>query len=448
LVAGRGQARLSSDVAGRERTLLPVLVIASFACKEPPPPPQAGAPDAAAIAASSVDASIPDAAATAAAEETTPWIEGEVAPGESLIEILGREGLTPEAASEVVRAIGDRMDMRLLRAGQGYRLRFDGDGRVAELELRLSRQSTVRVLRGEGGALAAQRLDAEIRVEEIAIGGTIESSLYASIKETGEETALVAFFVDVFAYDLDFYVDTHRGDSFKMIVEKEYVGGELLRYGKVLAAEYSGRAGTFRAFYWQPPGEPHGRYFDDQGRSIERTFLKTPLKYARVSSRFNPRRMHPILHVRRGHFGVDYAAPTGTPIWAAAPGKIVFRGRRGGAGNCVILTHENGYQTTYMHMSRFQKAQAVGKRVRAKEVIGYVGMTGLASGPHLHFSVKHRGRHVDPLKIKMTRGAGVKKEERAAFERHMAEAVTRLASVPPGPGATAASGAPAPSASP
>src|SRR5687767_14049891 len=151
-----------------------------------------------------------------------------------------------------------------------------------------------------------------------------------------------------------------------MIEEKEFIGTELLPYGMVLAAEYRGVAGTFHAFHWQPPGEAKGRYFDEQGRSIERTFLKSPLKYARVSSRFNPRRMHPILHVRRGHFGVDYAAPTGTPIWAAASGVITFRGRKGGAGNCVMIKHDNGYQTIYMHLSKFRKGQDAGKRVRQK----------------------------------------------------------------------------------
>jgi murein DD-endopeptidase MepM/ murein hydrolase activator NlpD len=233
----------------------------------------------------------------------------------------------------------------------------------------------------------------------------------------------------VFAYDLNFYIDTHAGDRFRMIVEKEYLNGEFLRYGRVLAAEYSGKAGTYRAFHWKPPGKKEGRYFNEKGQSVERTFLKTPLKYSRISSGFNPRRMHPILHVRRGHFGVDYAAPTGTPIWAAAAGKIVFRGRKGGAGNCVIIKHDNGFQSTYMHLSKFRKGQAVGKRVRPKDVIGYVGMTGLATGPHLHFSVKQGGKYVDPLKMKMSRSVGVAKADRSAFEQYIGGWVTRLAKV-------------------
>ena len=422
------------------KTLGALALAAIVACGErttSPPEPAAVAPAATPVAAPPVATPPPPKPAE---PEERPWFDGEVQPGDSLTEILAREEVASDEASAVIRVIGDRMDMRALQAGQTYRLRFDDDKRVLEFELRLSRKSTVRVKRAPDGALAAERIDAVTRVEEVTLGGTITSSLYQAIKDAGEDSALVAFFVDVFAYDLNFYVDTHEGDTFRMIVEKEYLGTELLRYGRVLAAEYSGKAGTFRAYWWQPPGEAEGRYFDDKGQSIERTFLKTPLKYARVSSGFNPRRMHPILHVRRGHFGVDYAAPIGTPIWAAAAGKIIYRGPRGGAGNCVILAHDNGYQTTYMHMSKFRSGQAVGRRVSPKEVIGYVGKTGLATGPHLHFTVKIDGHFVDPLKLKMTRGVGVKKEQRAAFESHIAGEVTRLAGATVRPAPMASSG--------
>ena len=363
------------------------------------------------------------------------WVEGAVAPGDSLVKILGREGLTPPEADQVIRAIGDKLDMRSIRVGQKYRAHFDDAGTLTEFEFHVSRVEMIRVSRGEDGALVAEKVAAETKLERVELGGTIESSLYATMKAAGEDTSLVAFFVDVFAYDLNFYIDTHAGDTYRMIVEKEYLNGEFLRYGKVLAAEYSGKAGTYRAFYWTPPGSGEGRYFDEKGQSVEKTFLKTPLKYARISSGFNPRRMHPILHVRRGHFGVDYAAPTGTPVWAAAAGKITYRGKRGGAGNCVIIKHDNGYQTTYMHLSKFRKGQAVGHRVRPKDVIGYVGMTGLATGPHLHFSVKHKNRYIDPLKMKMSRGVGVAKKHMPSFKEHIGGWVTQLAAVPVSPGA-------------
>jgi murein DD-endopeptidase MepM/ murein hydrolase activator NlpD len=371
----------------------------------------------------------PDEEADGTPDEVGRWVEGSVAAGESLGKILRREGLVPAAADEAIRALEPNLDMRSIREGQRYRIRFDDAGKLLEIEFAPSKILTVRAYRGPDGGLVSEKRAAATRLEEDEIGGTVESSLYMAFKAAGEDTALVSFFVDVFAYDLDFYVDQHEGDRFRMVVEKEFVGDHLLRYRRVVAAEYAGRAGTYRAFWWQPPGAKEGGYFNERGESVERTFLKTPLKYARVSSKFNPRRMHPILHVQKGHFGVDYAAPVGTPIWAAAGGRIVFRGGRGGAGNCVILRHDNGLETVYMHLSKFRKGQEVGQRVRPKDVIGYVGTTGLSTGPHLHFAIKQGGHYVDPLKMKMTRGVGVAKKDRPAFEHDTRALVARLASV-------------------
>ncbi|HTE50815.1 MAG TPA: peptidoglycan DD-metalloendopeptidase family protein [Kofleriaceae bacterium] len=374
-------------------------------------------------------------------DEVGRWVEGEVAPGDSLAKILRREGLTPGEADEVIRVFDKHAEVKTIREGQTYRIRFDDAGRLMELDFQVSKVSAVRAVRGADDKLTSEAAAADTRIDEVQIGGTIDSSLYNAIKGSGEATQLVAFFVDVFAYDINFYIDTHAGDTYRMVVEKEFLNGQFLRYGRVLAAEYRGRAGTFRAFWYKSPREKEGRYFDEKGQSVEKTFLKTPLKYSRVSSGFNPRRMHPVLHVRRGHFGVDYAAPTGTPIWAAAGGTVVFRGRKGGAGNCVIIKHDNGYATTYMHMSKFRKGQAVGRRVRQKDVIGYVGMTGLATGPHLHFSVRKSGRYVDPLRIKMSRGEGLAKSDRADFTAHTGSLVARLAAIPVAPGTVASGGA-------
>jgi murein DD-endopeptidase MepM/ murein hydrolase activator NlpD len=362
-------------------------------------------------------------------DEAGRWVEGEVASGDSLIKILRREGLTQQEADELIRALGAQPEIKTIREGQTYRIRFDDAGKLMEFEFQVSRVTQIRASRGADGRLVGEAAKASTRLDEVEVGGTIDSSLHASIKASGEETQLVAFFVDVFAYDLNFYIDTHAGDTYRMIVEKEYLNGHFLRYGRVLAAEYSGKAGTFRAFFWKAPKAAEGSYFDEKGQSVQKTFLKTPLKFSRVSSGFNPRRMHPILHLRRGHFGVDYAAPTGTPISAAASGVITFRGRKGGAGNCVIIKHDSGYATTYMHMSKFRKGQSVGKRVRQKDVIGYVGMTGLATGPHLHFSVRKDGHFIDPLKMKMNRGNPVARAERGEFEAHTGTLVKRLAAI-------------------
>jgi murein DD-endopeptidase MepM/ murein hydrolase activator NlpD len=249
-----------------------------------------------------------------------------------------------------------------------------------------------------------------------SVGGRIDSSLYAAITTSGEGAALVDFFVDVFAYDLDFYNDTHDGDTFRVVVEKELKDNELIGYKRILAAEYQGKAGTFRTFYW------NGAYYAEDGTSSEKTLLKTPLKFTRISSGFDRRRMHPVLHTTSAHLGIDYAAPTGTPVWAAASGTISHRAPAGGAGNLVMIKHDGGIQTAYMHLSKFASGQKVGQRVKAKTVIGYVGSTGLSTGPHLHFGVKQGGSYIDPSKLVPVKGKGVTAKDLEAFKGE----VTRL----------------------
>ncbi len=363
-------------------------------------------------------------------QATLRTVQGEVASGDSMGRILRREGMDAKAADELIRALSPSLDLGKIRPGQSFTLRFAATGELQEFEFQVSKVRRVRATRGADGKLTAVKLDASTELRQESLGGKIEGSLYRSLQRAGEDTELVSFFVDVFAYDLNFYVDTHPGDTYRMIVEKEYLDDEFIGYGNVLAAEYAGKSGTHRAFWWKQPASEVGKYYGEEGQSVEKTFLKTPLKFARVSSGFNPKRMHPVLHVEKGHWGTDYAAPPGTPIWSAAPGRITYRGRRGGAGNCVIVKHENNLQTIYMHMKGFKSGQKVGSRVRAKDVIGYVGSTGLATGPHLHFGVKKNGHYIDPQKMKMTRGAGVAKKHMARFREDTTTLVASLGEIP------------------
>jgi murein DD-endopeptidase MepM/ murein hydrolase activator NlpD len=359
-------------------------------------------------------------------------VDSEIAPGGSIDLVLRDAGLSSARAHEVIKALEPHVDFRAIRAGQRYRLELDPEGSFVSFEFEVSRVERVVAKASEpGGEITAEKLvtETEVRVEEV--GGTIENSLYLSIRRAGEDTRLVSFFVDVFAYDLNFYVDTHPGDTFRMIIEKEYLDGEFYRYGDALAAEYSGLRGTFRAFRWKRPGSDEYAYYDEDGRPLERSLLRTPLKYTRISSRFNPNRMHPILHKRRGHMGTDYAAPTGTPIWAAGSGRITRRGwGGGGAGNMVVIQHDDGLQTRYMHLSRFADGQRVGQRVSQKTVIGYVGATGMATGPHLHFEVIQNGRHVNPEQLKLERADPLSDELKAVYLADVGHLVPQLAKVP------------------
>ena len=364
-------------------------------------------------------------APVAAADDAPPTtlVEGKVEKGDTLGRILKSNGLDAAAADECLRALATVFDMKSLRPGQTFRIEKNPDGSVRSFELVVSKVKTVRVARDADGVLVGVADEAQTRIEVQSIAARIDHSLYASIKAAGGNTSLVAFFVDVFSYDLDFYNDTHPGDTFRVMVEAEYKDQEFLRYRRILGAEYAGKAGTFRAFFWGK------RYYDDKGRSVEKSMLKTPLKFTRISSKFNRHRMHPILHRERGHFGVDYAAPLGTPVWAAASGKIISRGPAGGAGNMVVIKHDGGLVTKYMHLSKFGK-QKVGDFVAAKTVIGYVGRTGLATGNHLHFSVIKDGQHVDPLKLAPTRGRGVPKAELADFKAEVAKRIADMEAIP------------------
>jgi murein DD-endopeptidase MepM/ murein hydrolase activator NlpD len=356
-------------------------------------------------------------------------VEGAIAQGDSLSRVFHRAGLDAREIHGLTLALSAVMDPEKVRVGQRYGLSLREDGTFDTFTLALTPVLEVRVERDEEGKLEAKKteLETEIRIEEI--GGRVERSLYASITAGGEHASLVGFLVGVFEYDINFFTDTRAGDMFKIIVEKELVDGEFVGYRHLLAAEYAGQVGTYRAFWWNPKGGRRGRYVDGQGRGIARTLLKTPLKFTRVSSEFDRRRMHPVLHRTKGHYGVDYAAPRGTPVRAAASGKITVRERRKGAGNLVIISHDHGMKTVYMHLDKFRKGQAVGQQVGQKTVIGYVGSTGLSTGPHLHFGVKIAGQYVDPQKVKMKRGPGVSRQDRRQFKRHAAKLGKRLEAI-------------------
>ena len=361
-------------------------------------------------------------------------IDGKVGKSDTLGRLLKKSGLSAAEADEVIRALSGVFDFKSLRAGQTFRIERGPDGRVKAFELVVSKVQTVRAERGPDGALVGKADNSQTRIEIRSVGGRIDSSLYAAIKASGESAALVDFFVDVFAYDLDFYNDTQDGDTFRVIVEKHMhdvgTAPELVRYGRILAAEYAGKAGTFRAFWFRDG------YFDEQGRSVERTLLKTPLKFQRVSSGFDRARMHPVLHTVRAHLGIDYAAPTGTPVWAAASGVLTHRGDGGAAGNLITIRHDGGIETAYMHLSRFADGLKVGQRVAAKTVFGYVGATGLATGPHLHFGVKQNGEYIDPNKLVPTRSRSVPAAEIDAFKADIAKRSASLAVIAIGKPAT------------
>jgi len=356
-------------------------------------------------------------------------IDGKVGKSDTLGRLLKKSGLSAAEADEVIRSLAGVLDFKAIRGGQTYHLERGADGRVKLFELVVNKLSRVKSARDDKGELVGTADSAKTKLETVAIGGRIDSSLYAAVKASGESGALVDFFVDAFAYDLDFYNDTHEGDLFRVVVEKEFKidqageKGEFLRYKRILAAAYEGKAGTFRIFNWG------GAYYTADGESAEKSLLKTPLKFSRVSSGFDRARMHPVLHTLRAHLGIDYAAPVGTPVWAAASGTIIQRGMAGGAGNLVLIKHDGGIDTAYMHLSKFAAGQEVGQHVDAKTVIGFVGATGLATGPHLHFGIRKDGNYIDPTKLPPMHGKGITQKDSEAFHAEVGKLEKSLGAI-------------------
>ena len=270
------------------------------------------------------------------------------------------------------------------------------DGELRRFEYRASTSQVYEAHRDAGGDLVGSQV--EIPVEHIRVlrGGTIRASLGGALEAAGLGRTLVGVFVETFEREVNFNTDTRAGDTFRIIVEEERIAGEFQRYGTVHAVEVRGqRLGERQAFYFAPR-EGLEDFYDETGRAVHGGWLRTPLRYDHISSPFDPRRRHPILNRIVPHNGVDYAAGSGTPVWAAADGVITFRGDRGANGNLVSLRHANGYETHYAHLSRFASGQSVNDRVEQRDLIGYVGTTGRSTGPHLHFGLKRNGRFVDP----------------------------------------------------
>jgi murein DD-endopeptidase MepM/ murein hydrolase activator NlpD len=247
----------------------------------------------------------------------------------------------------------------------------------------------------------------EVKTERVK--GKIASSLYESILRIGEKGELAVRFAEILEWDIDFWSDVQTEDSFQILVEKVYVDSKPVRYGKIYLVNYSGKIGNFYGINF------NGNYYDREGKSLRRAFLKSPLRYSYISSYFSRARFHPILRVIRPHRGVDYVAPTGTPVSALGAGTVTFAGWRGGYGKLVVIRHPNGYVTKYGHLSRIRKGIYPGKNVRQGELIGYVGATGLATGPHLHFEVLKDNSWVNPLKLSSPPQEPVPPESMAHF---------------------------------
>jgi murein DD-endopeptidase MepM/ murein hydrolase activator NlpD len=335
-------------------------------------------------------------------EDTPDSVEYTVQRNDTLDRIFRTVGLDIGALAELRSLPEVRGALDIVRPGDIITFTHV-DGALQSLNRQISNTLTLQVARSDDG-FAVNYLENPLETEIVGRNAKITSSLFAAGQDAGMSAGTIMTLANkMFGWDIDFALDLREGDEFSVLYEQRYQDGEYVDDGRVLAAEFVNQGRKHRAVWFQSQdGEVEG-YFTPEGKGMRKAFLRAPLDFTRISSSFNSRRLHPVLGVVRAHKGTDYAAPSGTKIWAAGEGRIAFVGRKGGYGNTVIVDHGKGIKTLYGHMSRYGKGMRVGRKVTQGETIGYVGRTGLATGPHLHYEYMVNGAQKNPAKIPMPR---------------------------------------------
>ncbi len=358
--------------------------------------------------------------------ETLRVEEGVVMRGETATQTLVRLGASPPSAALALSALAGHVNLRALRVGQKLVVQLTPDGTIATLTFPLDETRYLEVVREEGGYTCASR-EVETQKEVLQFACMLRGSLYASLERCGADRDLAPVLIELLEGQVDFFTDTRRGDVIRVAVERETLNGRFLRWGRVRGLLYEGKVVTASAF----PVEVDGKvlYYDADGRSVERPFRRSPLRYTRISSDYSLKRLHPILHAYTPHRAVDYAAPRGTPVHAVGDGRVVFKGSKGAAGRMVVLQHEGGVQTYYAHLDQFAKGLKVGDRVTKGTLLGTVGSSGRATGPHLHFAVAKDGRFVHPRTLLATAGQPLRQDLEPEFKTSVARIVAELKSL-------------------
>ena len=336
-----------------------------------------------------------------------------VTPGDSLSRIFDRLGLDQGDLVRILRSGQDAKMLTRLRPGQMLEFQIDAQGQLAGLTYHPDLTKSLTVTRSQDGFRSTLILEVLEQRTAVAIG-TIDSSFYLAAQEAGLSDRLIMRMVEIFGWDVDFALDIREGDRFVVIYEELYKDGEKVRDGDILASEFLNRDRRIRAVRYGAGDEPPS-FFTPDGRAMRKAFLRTPVKFSRISSGFSLRRWHPVLHRFRAHRGVDYAAPRGTPVKVTGAGKVLFAGNKGGYGKTVIVGHGSTYETLYAHLSRYARNLRKGKRVRQGQIIGYIGASGLATGPHLHYEFRVRGVHHNPLTVKLPKAAPINPKHRIDF---------------------------------
>jgi murein DD-endopeptidase MepM/ murein hydrolase activator NlpD len=344
-------------------------------------------------------------------------VKGTIAQGDTATAILG-DYFSASEIHELSRLCKSVFPLSRLSAGQAYRLCLSNDD-FERFEYDINQDEQLIISR-EADEFSVKKVPIPYTTEPVRVRGKIESSLFEAVTGTGESDVLAMNLADIFAWDIDFILDIRQGDSFQALVEKRYREGQPAGYGRILAAEFTNQGETFQAFLYRD-GDRNPDYFDAEGQSLRKAFLKAPLSFSRISSGFTMRRFHPITKTWKSHPAIDYAAPRGTPIKSVGDGIIIKKGYTRGNGNYVKIRHNSSYETLYLHMKGFARGVAQGKRVAQGQTIGYVGSTGLATGPHLCFRMYKNGAPVNPHRVKAPSVKPVSAQNLADFKLKAAD---------------------------
>src|SRR5438093_4611191 len=354
----------------------------------------------------------------------------EMRRGDSLVQALARGGLPSRSATLLATQFGKNgADRRKIRAGATIEITWNARNEATEVRYEASPWLSFAARPADGGwRVGRAETIPDLRVE--AVSGVVQRSLFDALERTGESARLVLALVEIFSSDFDFTADTRPGDRFRLLVEKRYAGEAFVDYGRILVAQYASGGKTLTGVGFEPKSS-HFAHYDLAGQSLRKSFLKSPLEFTRITSGFTYARPHPILGGVRPHLAIDYGAPVGTPVRAVADGVVVHAGWNGGNGIQIHLRHRSGFETQYNHLSRITEGLRPGVRVRQKQIIGNVGATGLATGPHLDYGVARHGTFVNPLSEKFIPGEPIPPAARPDFQRHAGELLARLEATAP-----------------
>jgi murein DD-endopeptidase MepM/ murein hydrolase activator NlpD len=391
------------------------LVVVCSACRQTAQPPPA-------LARPSIDLP-PD----------SDIVPGSIRSGENLGALLRSQGVPSADVESMLASLEGVFDARRVREGQSWRLERTDSGVTRAFEYEIDGRSLLRIAPagGESAEFAAEVIPYDVRTTVTQVSGHLDattSSLFAAMESAGEQPELSIALAEIFAGEVDFNTELQPGDEFHLLAQKAVRDGQFIGYGPIVAAELLNDGRRLRAFRFQPPGGEAG-YYDAEGRSLKRFFLRSPLKFdPQVSSGFSRSRLHPVLNIRRAHLGVDYRAPVGAPVVAVSNGTVTFAGWTSGGGRTVRIRHASGYESGYLHLSAVAGGIRAGAHVLQGQIIGRVGSTGLATGPHLHYELKKAGANVNPLAEhrKLPPGEPVPPDQLDAFKAERDKAMARL----------------------